>query len=135
MTEIAETLWDMEKRFWLDGADFYEAALSDGAVMVFPYPVGILDRAGVMAGLGTGPRWQSVEMEECSLVRRGNTAVLAYRATAWHRGAEPQHGDGAATDPHVALCASTYIEDGDGWLMMAHTQQPLGVAADATKDA
>ena len=86
MTEIAETLWDMEKRFWLDGADFYEAALSDGAVMVFPFPVGILDRAGVMAAVllraGTSEITMVVCRSRTSFRRSRWAATTANHATA-----------------------------------------------------
>jgi len=33
------TLWDMEERFWTEGADSARTVTAKGAVFVFPYPV------------------------------------------------------------------------------------------------
>jgi len=35
-------LWDMEEHFWTSGADNVRATTATNAVMVFPYPPGIL---------------------------------------------------------------------------------------------
>ena len=128
MSDARDTLWEMEKRFWLDGADFYESHLADDAVVVLPYPALLMTRDKAIEGVRQGPRWASVEMSEQTFSRRGSTAVLAYHAKAWR--------DDAGTTPYECVCASTYVDDGDGtWLMMNHSQQQLTVADDATRDA
>ena len=39
--------WQLEKRFWLEGAPVYETHLHENALMIFP-EAGILDRAAVI---------------------------------------------------------------------------------------
>ncbi|SDE11097.1 hypothetical protein SAMN05421538_10463 [Paracoccus isoporae] len=109
-----EPLWDMEKRFWLDGPDFYKSSLASDARMVFPPPVGILAGKQIVEGLKQGPRWQSVDFEEKTETGSGNTAVLAYKAT----------GQRENDDPYVALCASTYVKSEGSWVLLAHQQTP-----------
>ena len=121
MTDTQDALWELEKRFWLDGADFYEARLADGAVMVLPYPALLMERDRAIEAISQGPRWTQVEFSQTGLQQRGRAAVLSYRATAWREGDEA---------PYHAICASTYVDDpGDGWLMMSHSQQPDGPGA------
>ena len=127
MSDARDTLWEMEKRFWLDGADFYESHLADDAVMVLPYPALLMTRDKAIEGVRQGPRWASVEMREQTFSQRGNAAVLAYHATAWR--------DDEGDTPYDCVVASTYVQDGDGWVMMNHSQQQLTVADDATRDA
>ncbi|GGL74181.1 nuclear transport factor 2 family protein [Wenxinia marina] len=118
MTDLETTLWESEKSFWMEGADFYESRLADGALMVLPYPVGLMRRDAAIDAIRQAPRWGGVELSDRAVTRRGATAVLSYRATGW------RDGDGV---PYRALCASTYVEDDDGtWLMLAHNQQALG---------
>ncbi len=111
-----ETLWEAERRFWLDGPDFYETTMLPHARMVFPPPVGFLGGKDIVAGLKAGPRWQSVDMEERSETESGDTAVLAYRAVGTRRDA----------GPYTALCASTYVRVADGWKLLFHQQTPAG---------
>ena len=121
MDDLETTLWELEKRFWLDGADFYESRLASGAVMVLPYPALLMDRDAAISAIRDAPRWTEVEFSDGSLRRQGGAAVLAYRARAWR-------GDGA---PYRAACASTYVEDDGRWVMLSHSQQALGEAGDA----
>ncbi len=109
------TLWTIEKRLWLDGAEFYEAHLAADAVMVFPFPAGILRGDAIVSGLIDGPRWNEVEMSDQHCRREGMIAVLAYRARAWRGNDDPAY---------EALCATTYIRDGDTWRIMVHQQTP-----------
>jgi hypothetical protein len=111
-----DELWDAERRFWLDGPDFYDENMAADALMVFPPPVGILRGEAIIAGLRQGPRWSSIEMTETAQTALADTVVLAYRA----RGQR----DGAA--PYIASCSSTYVRDGGGWKLLAHQQTPVG---------
>lgn len=110
-----ESLWDTERRFWLDGPDFYDKTMLPHARMVFPLPVGILHGGAIVAGLRQGPRWQSVDMQERSETASGDTVVLAYRATGTRQGA----------GPYAALCSSTYVKLADGWKLLFHQQTPM----------
>lgn len=107
--------WEAERRFWLDGPEFYGGQMARDALMVFPAPVGILAGGAIVAGLDGAPRWQSVEMLERSATRLGGTVVLAYRASAERDGQEP----------YRALCSSTYALAGGAWLLLSHQQTPL----------
>ncbi len=107
-------LWDMEERFWTGGADSARQMTARGAVFVFPYPAGILQGDSLWREKDVAQRWRSVEMSERHLSREGDVAVLAYRVTA-ERGGEPIC---------EALCTSTYLKDGDGWLRLTHQQTP-----------
>ncbi|OOY02929.1 DUF4440 domain-containing protein [Thioclava sp. F28-4] len=109
-----ETLWEMEKSFWLDGPDFYESAMASNAKMVFPSPVGILEGEQILEGLNQGPRWEAVDFEDKTETGLGHTAVLAYKATG------RREGDA----PYVTLCASTYVKADKNWVLLAHQQSP-----------
>lgn len=60
----AETLWNMEQSFWLDGVDFYESSVAPEARMVFQSPVGILAGEQIVEGLRQAPRWSSVDFHD-----------------------------------------------------------------------
>ncbi|WP_146010295.1 DUF4440 domain-containing protein [Acidimangrovimonas sediminis] len=109
-----DTLWEMEKRFWLDGPDFYESSMAPGARMVFPSPVRILAGEQIVEALRQAPRWNSVDFQDETASCLGETVVLAYEATGRRNGEAP----------YVALCASTYVRDNEKWLLLAHQQTP-----------
>lgn len=110
--EEREVLWDMEEHFWTSGADNARATTAINAVMIFPYPPGILQGDHIWAHLKQNTGWRSVIMAERRVMRCGEIAILTYQASA--------------EKPDVpifkALCASTYLQDGDRWLRLAHQQ-------------
>lgn len=116
MSATEDALWEIEESFWTQGADFASGRMADGAVMIFPYPAGILQGQEIAQGLKSAPRWRSVTLSDRRCRRRGNVAVLAYEAAA----------ERAGEDIYKALCASTYIEDDDGWRLLSHQQTPAG---------
>ena len=105
-------LWDMEEHFWTSGADAARATTATNAVMIFPYPPGILqgDQIGTHLRQKTG--WRSVIMAERRVTRCRDIAILTYRVSA--------------EKPDVpifkALCASTYLHDEDRWLRISYQQ-------------
>lgn len=107
-------LWRLEEGFWLGGAETFRSRMADGAIMIFPYPTGILQGDRITQSLAGVPRWRSVVMADRTLTLRGNVAVLAYRAEA------EREGEAIRT----MLCASTYVRDGDGWRLISHQQTP-----------
>lgn len=113
-TGTENTLWQLEESFWLGGAETFRSRMADGAIMVFPMPAGIMAGDGIICGVGTAPRWRSVVMRDRRITVRGNVAVLAYQAEAEREG-EPIR---------PLLCASTYVEDAEGWRLMSHQQTP-----------
>lgn len=68
----------LERGFWLEGACFFRAHMAEGAVMVFPPPVGLLQGEAILQALEGVPRWRSLEMTGCREIRHGDTAALAY---------------------------------------------------------
>lgn len=117
MTED-ETLWDLEERFWTQGADSARLATAKDAVFVFPFPAGILQGDALWREKDVAQRWRSVVMSERYLSRQKDIAVLAYRVSA-ERSDEPIY---------EALCTSTYLSDDGKWLRLAHQQTPVGNA-------
>ncbi|MGQ3486328.1 hypothetical protein [Roseovarius pacificus] len=107
-----EVLWDMEEHFWTSGADKARATTATNAVMIFPYPPGILQGDHIWTRLKQNTGWRSLVMRERRVMRCGEIAILTYRASA--------------EKPDVpifkALCASTYLHDEDRWLRLSHQQ-------------
>jgi hypothetical protein len=116
VTDLERAFAEREERFWLEGADYYEAHTAGGCVMVFPEPVGRLDRDAVIAAIRTGPRWDRVVLDDTlSAPIDQRVSLFTYRATA-HR------DDG--TDC-AALAASVYVYEETAWLLVFHQQTPV----------
>lgn len=113
-----DTLWHLEEAFWTGTPENARAMTASGAVMVFPYPAGIMQGDAIWEGMGGAPRWRTVEMTDRVFTREGDTAVLAYRASAEREG----------VSLYEALCASTYLRDEDDWLLISHQQMPAGAS-------
>jgi len=106
------TLWDLEERFWTEGADSARSMTAKGAVFIFPYPAGILQGDNMLREKDVAQRWRSVEISERVLSRHSDIAVLAYRVSA-ERSGEPIY---------EALCSSSYVLDNGTWLRLSHQQ-------------
>jgi len=116
--DVAQTLWQLEEQIWLGSADFYSATLAPDALMVLPQPAGTLDRAATISSIRSGSRWQDVSFENRHLVPAGTSAaVLAYVASADRDTSHPAY---------VAQCTSTYVREGERWLLVVHHQAPVG---------
>jgi hypothetical protein len=111
-------LWELEERFWTQGADSARAMTAKGAVFVFPYPTGILSGDMLWREADVAQRWRSVVMTERHLSRRKDVASLAYHVSAERNGAPL----------YEALCTSTYLNENGTWLRIAHQQTPIGNA-------
>ena len=112
-----QELWELEEEFWRGDADFYERTLAQNALMVFPAPIGIMDRAAAVDSIRSVPRWQSVSFGDKHLLSAGQGAVvLAYSVQA-DRG-----GDDSS---YAARCSSVYTHGDDGWRLVLHQQAPL----------
>lgn len=111
-TGDCETLWGLEERYWISGADSVHAETEAHDVMIFSYPAlrppG--ERTGSHAQAGAG--WRTVRMSDRSARRRGDLAVLSYRVSA----------EKPSVAMHEAQCASTYLRDDTGWLRVSHRQ-------------
>jgi hypothetical protein len=108
-------LWDLEARFWTSGADTARATTSPDAVMILPYPPGILRGDRLWPRLPDATGWRTVHMTDRTVTSHGTLVILAYRVSA----------EKAGTAIHEALCASTYLRSGDGWTRLSHQQTPI----------
>lgn len=117
------TLWDMEERFWTQGAESARLMTAKDAVFVFPYPAGILRGDALWRETDVAQRWRTVVMNERHMSRQDKIAVLTYAVSA-ERSGEPIY---------EALCTSTYLKDDDKWLRLTHQQTPASQAAGARR--
>ena len=108
-------LWDMEEHFWTSGADNARATTATNAVMVFPYPPGILQGDRIWSHLRDRTGWTTVIMAERKAMKYGVIAILSYRVSA----------EKSRVPVTKALCASTYLNDEDRWLRIHHQQTPV----------
>lgn len=113
--KTAETLWDMEERFWTEGADSARHMTAKGAVFVFPFPTGILRGDALWREADVAQRWRSVAMSERDFSQQDKIAILAYRVSAERRDAPI----------YQAFCTSTYLNDDATWLRLTHQQTPV----------
>lgn len=120
--EQKQALWQLEERFWLGSAEFYEATLAPDALMVLPPPAGVLDRAATIASIRDGGRWRDVSLRQRHVATSGaTTAVLAYVARA---------DRGSPESAYAAQCSSTYVREAGQWRLLLHQQTPLPVDPD-----
>lgn len=105
-------LWDMEESFWTSGADNARATTATNAVMVFPYPPGILQGDQIWTHLRQRTGWRSVIMAERRVTRSRDIAILTYRVSA----------EKPDVPIYKALCASTYLDDDGKWMRISHQQ-------------
>ena len=107
-----DVLWDMEELFWTSGADSAKATTATNAVMIFPYPPGILQGDQIWTHLQQKTGWRSVVMSERRVTRCLDIAILSYRVSA----------EKPDVPIYEALCASTYLRDHENWLRISHQQ-------------
>ncbi|WP_229864394.1 hypothetical protein [Seohaeicola zhoushanensis] len=107
-----EVLWGIEEHFWTSGADSARATTATNAVMVFPYPPGILQGDQIWVHLRQRTGWRSVLLSERRVMCCGDIAILTYFVSA----------EKAGVPIYKALCTSTYINDDDTWLRLCHQQ-------------
>ena len=106
----------LERLLWTGGPEAYEQHLAPEALMVFPAPVGVLDRGATVDTIRAADRWQRVSLDDVRTSRlSANVVALVYRATA-------NRGD--QDEPYRAAVASTYRRAGQGWELVLHQQSP-----------
>lgn len=112
--EPEAALWQMEEALWTSGRDSARSVTPAGAILVLPYPDGILqgDASRGRPVVDTG--WHTVGLTERSALRHGDVVILAYRVRA--------EKPGIAI--HEALCASTWLRDAGTWQRLSHQQTP-----------
>lgn len=116
-----DDLLELERASWealSSGGDaavtFYAKVLAREVLMLLPGGLVIDDRAHVIESMRGSP-WTSFELtEERVLPLTGDSAVVAYRATARRDG-----------DDYTALFNSTYVREGAAWRLAVHQQTPV----------
>lgn len=112
-----DELWQLEERFWLDGADFHARTLAPDALMVLPPPAGVLDRAASVESIRSAPRWRRIDLAERRHAQvSADTVILSYMASADRDGTDATYR---------AQCSSTYVREQGRWLLALHHQTPV----------
>jgi hypothetical protein len=115
--DVERRLLELEEGFWRSSTDaaYYEEHVSDDALLVFPYGVGVMDKPMVLYTVGANDRgWETFEMSEVSVLRLGEgAAMLVYQVSA------VEAGDG---DAFEAIVSSGYAQRGERWLLAFHQQ-------------
>jgi len=112
----AAMFWEMERGFWLRDRGYYDQELAQRSLMIFPQPVGILDRDETLTAIEGAPRWEEVKMSEKHYLHPSDDCrVLVYRVHAQRHG-EP---------PYEALCSSVYARVKFEFVLVSHQQTPV----------
>lgn len=107
-------LWKLEEGFWRGDHGYYERNLDEQATMLFPEPVGLLNREEIVQSISESPRWSELGMDGQHLVRLGPEVVLlSYLASA-----ERAAGD----EEFHARITSAYTLEGGSWKLKYHQQ-------------
>lgn len=114
-------LLELEHRGWQSlcestGADFYGQLMLEDGVMILAHGH-TLNRQQVMESLNDAPPWSRYEISAPRLIQlTGDSAVLAYRGTAWRAGQEPAFS---------ALMSSVYVNRDARWSLASYQQTPI----------
>src|SRR4029453_5319663 len=104
-----------ERKLWSNNAAFYEGALTEDALLVFP-ETGVITRdaavSAILAENVEGRKWAEVHFTEVPPLRVGNkAALLNYRVAArWEHELELTW----------ALATSIYVERSGLWRLIFH---------------
>jgi uncharacterized protein (TIGR02246 family) len=117
MADIEAEIEQLERRGWEalsgpDGAAFYEDALADDGLMVFPGMVMVKQTA--ISTIGEVQPWSTFELRDVRVSGDDNAALVTYRAKA-QRAGEPEY---------EAVMSSVYVRRGGRWLVLLHQQSP-----------
>ena len=111
-----QLLLDIERELAgaVDG-DPYRRHLREDAVLVVPG--GALDKETTAAALDDpeSPPWSEFALQEPKLLMLGPDAAVITYVFSGHRG----------EDTYDAILTSSYVRDGEHWLLVFHQQTPL----------
>jgi 2TM domain/Domain of unknown function (DUF4440) len=122
--ETVNELVAIERTLWSNDPKIYGDTYTADAVLIFPV-VGRLDRDTAVAAIhrenAEGRAWAEVDFDVLSAqwISRNQVASLAYVATArWNY-------ESASSK---TLCATIYVQTGEGWKVALHQQTPADEA-------
>jgi hypothetical protein len=117
--EVRDQLLAIERRLWTNDAAFYEAHLTEDALLVFA-ETGAITRDVAVAEIrkenAEGRRWEHVEFSDVRCERiAADVALLTYRVSArWAHEASDSS----------ALASSLYVNRDGPWKLAFHQQTP-----------
>lgn len=108
---------ELERRGWAalsgpDGAAFYQDAMAEDGLMVFPGMV--MDKATAIATIREVQPWSTFELSDVRTAADENAALVTYRAKA-QRADQPEY---------EAVMSSVYVRREGRWLLLLHQQSP-----------
>ena len=113
---LEDQLYEIEKKFWTEGAAFYRAHTGDKCLTMFLEMAGLIDREKIAVAAGEGGRWKSIGIVRKGFVQPSDTvAIISYEAGAGR-------SDGKS---YQALVSTAYARNGTDWKMIFHQQTPL----------
>ena len=112
-----EDLWRLEEQFWTGDAHFYRRHLASSALMVFPQPVGVLDRQATAKSIESAERWKNLAFADRHFITPAySTAILAY--TVKPIGVAP------ILSTRLSLLLP-YVSSSEGWQLALYQQTPI----------
>jgi len=116
MSDLQDTIYELERGFWTGDADYYRAHGDETCLVIFPGMVKALSRAELAETVTAGPRWQDLKIEPKGILHPSpGVVVIAYEASA-RKGDEPRY---------AAAVSSGYVDRGGLWKLAWHQQTPL----------
>jgi uncharacterized protein (TIGR02246 family) len=117
MTDLAREIEELERSGWHalsgpDGAAFYEDAMAEDGLMVFPGMV--MDKPTAIATIREVQPWSRYELADVRVAADVNAALVTYRAKA-QRAGEPEY---------EAVMSSVHVRRDGRWLLLLHQQSP-----------
>jgi hypothetical protein len=115
---LEQTLLEREEAFWREAGngDFYRENLIDEALMVFPAPYGVMDKAATVQAVQASPAWRRFELRNPRVVElTDDSATLVYHADALD----------AAGSRYSAYVTSVYVHREGAWRLALHHQTPI----------
>ena len=109
-------LLGLEQGFWLGDVEYYRANLARKSIMVFPDPVGVLNRAQILAGIQSASRWVEVAMTDVQVLDLDvGPLILTYKAQARRERQE---------FTYTVLASSLYVFEEEAWKLAFHQHTP-----------
>jgi hypothetical protein len=124
MHTLEQSLWDMEQKFWLDGADFHARHLTEDCVLLLPRPTGVLSKDSAIEWIRDTPRWTGVRFGGRRPLRLNDRIILLTYSASAHRRKE--------LTTYRVLASSLYVNRDGEWRVAFHQETLDEVLSGAT---
>jgi len=116
---LEQDLMQLERGFWLEGADYYRAHVDAECLLAFTEMAGVHSNEEIARMNPGANNWRNIRLDEKGLVQLADDAVvLTYEVDA----------ERANGEPYRAVVSTGYVKRGDEWKMAFHQQTPLEAA-------